>query len=150
MKRTLWLPALAAAVLALAPAARAAAQTTCPADNFEARDVVTTFLSDPAFQAERQTAGTTAVDTSHVRVLNDAQDAAACTRLMSGIISRYRAAPWLPVFYAADGFYFITIVKGPVEQTQIRVENGVLKGEMYLVPLSVLAGAFTVRLDTSI
>ncbi|HSU17456.1 hypothetical protein [Longimicrobium sp.] len=138
-------------VLALALPARASAQSACPPDNSEARDVAGMFLVDPAFQEERQTSGTTLVDPSHLRVLNDAQDAAVCSRLWSGItVAEYRSAPWLPVFYTADGFYFIAVVKGPIEQTRLRVENGAIKGEMYLVPFSVLDQAFTVRLDTAL
>jgi hypothetical protein len=139
---------VAAALLLFAGRSRAAAQTGCPQGNVVAQEVVEMFITEDVYQEQRQAAGTTAVDATHLRVLNDVQDAAACSRLWAEITApEYHSSPWLPAFYTADGYYFIAVVRGPVDQTRVRVENGQLKGEIYPFPFAVYDSAFRNVLD---
>jgi hypothetical protein len=112
---------------------------TCPSDNVVARERMEFFLSDPQLAEERQSIS---VPTSApVRALtNDAPDAWICDYLLGWMgVPMYRSAPWIYTFYESGGFYYIVLVKGPISETRVRIENGALQGQLYLAPFHVFS-----------
>ena len=143
-----WHLALCASILS----APLGAQTSCPAPSplaiDDSREAVTMFLTHTQYADERAEAGLPAIDSTHVRLLTDGADAHACEVLWADIRApMYRQAPWIAAFFEADGFYFVTFVKGPVAQTRIRVENGRLIGSLYWRPFLVYDASLTNRLS---
>jgi hypothetical protein len=141
---------LATVILTFVPGRSLAAQTVCPTvtDNPESRELVTALITDPGYAEQRQVAGLPALDVSHLRLLTDASDMAACRTIRERIVAtEYLQSPWLVAFYTVDGYYFLPAVLGPLEKTAIRMENGALRGVIYPIPMAVFDREFRLVLD---
>lgn len=120
----------------------------CPAsDNVVARETMEFFLRDPQLAEDRQQVGVPT--TAPVRALtNDAGDEGICGYLLDKIaVPMYRTAPWIYTFYESGGFYYIVLVKGPISETRVRIENGALQGQLYLAPFHVFNPQLVAVLD---
>jgi hypothetical protein len=87
------------------------AQSTCPGEANGSRAKVVQFLTSPNTHAYRQQYGMGSVDPTHLVLLTDTGNLAACERLRStvhpGQSGRY---PTTSSYYYADGFYFVSVV----------------------------------------
>ncbi|MBB4634309.1 hypothetical protein [Longimicrobium terrae] len=96
-----------ALILTLVSVQATAAQSVCPSGNDHeiARGAVAFFFEerpDVALQA-----GVPQMDTSGLRVLVDATDAAACQRFRAEVYSpELRQPPWRHMMYELGGYYF--------------------------------------------
>jgi hypothetical protein len=77
----------------------------CPTDDVYMRGAVLTRISDPDI---RRDIGLTAVDPSHLRVLSDPADTAACQTLrgLTNVSPDWVETTMTWSYYTADGYYF--------------------------------------------
>lgn len=106
--------------------------TTCPAENPKTRDLVVRFLSHPSFATARSDMGTSGLTAADVRLLSDAQDAAACARLNETFGASGREGEWIWSYFKAGNRYFVSIRHA--DTTQFRLG---------FVPLFVYDESFT-------
>lgn len=105
------------------------APATCPAGNAGTRRIVDRFLSRAGYAQFRTQTGTTGLAPTNVRLLADAQDSAACSRL-NGIYGNV-SSEWVTAYYKAGSRYFVA-----VHRADSRVWMGT-------VPLYILDQNFT-------
>ena len=83
------------------------ADSSCPADNPDARKAVIKFLSGSGYAGDRTDLGLSIDDTASVQVLVDTTDAAACGWFKRQVIPD-SSRSW--AYYKGHGYYFIPMV----------------------------------------
>jgi hypothetical protein len=116
------------------------AAQSCPAtDNESARSRLEYFHTVEAYSSVRDSLGVQ--EGAHTRarpITNAAPDASICARLRATVHAQgLLHPPYIYTIYEIDGRYYMVWVIGPLEDTRIRIENGVLRGRTYWAPFSV-------------
>lgn len=112
----------------------------CPAtDNVQARDALEYFHTVEWYSGVRDSLGIQ--EGAHTRarpITNASPDASICALLRSTVHAQELLnPPYIYTIYEIDSRYYMVWVIGPLEETRIRVENGVLRGRSYWAPFSI-------------
>lgn len=140
------LASVVAVLAALAVSTRAVAQTTCPAETTDARDVITRLVNSEDMAETRAKYNLPTLNPSDVRLLTDATDRATCTRLTEFVSSKAKSADWhthfLRSYFTSGGFFYAVAV--PKTDTT-PPPPGYVRINLQWTPTYVLDSSFNLR-----